>query len=72
MTVVMNACGGSRECGKRRVFPTFPHALSLFFWREFIEKFTMERGEGNVSTSHLPVDAFLKVLSSINLTIHKE
>ena len=68
----MNGGVGSWQSGRSRVFPTFPHVLFLFFWREFIEKFTMERGEGNVSTSHLPVDALLKVLSSINLTLHKE
>jgi len=72
MAVIMNVCVGSWQSGKSKVFPTFPHVLFLFFWREFIEKFPMERGEGNAIASYPPVDALLKVLYTINLTIHKE
>ena len=72
MAMVMNGGVGSWQCGKGRVLTTFPQVLLLFSWRKFTEKSTMERGEGSANASHLPVDALLKVLSSINLTIHKE
>ena len=70
MAVIMNVCVGSWQSGRSRVYLTFPQALFLFFWLEFPGKFTMD--EGGVSASQPSLDAFLKVLSRINLTIHKE
>ncbi len=70
MAVNMNACVGSWQSGRSRVFLTFPQAIFLFIWLEFPGKFTMD--EGGVNASQPSLDAFLKVLANINLTIHKE
>jgi hypothetical protein len=65
----MNACVGSWKCGKSRAFPTFPQPLFLFFWCEFPEKFTIQRGEGGASASHPRVETLFKRLIHLNLTL---
>jgi hypothetical protein len=72
MRKVLNAGVGLWQCGKSIVSTAFPQLLFLFFWREFLEKFTLEGEERSASASYPPVDALLKVLSSINLTMHRE
>jgi len=67
----MNACAGSWKCGKSRAFPTFPQPLFLFFWREFPEKFTIQRGEGCAGGSHPRVETPFKRLVHLNLTLPK-